>query len=74
MNECEMTEATTPAPESRQRTRDDLLRAVTGNSTTDEAMRLIADQRLAHAGHITPHQSDDGHQPSVSEGPCPPGL
>jgi hypothetical protein len=69
-----MTVATTPAPKSRQRTRDDFLRAVTGNSTTDEAMRLIADQRLAHAGHITPPKSDDGHSPSVDEGPCLPGL
>jgi Cyclic nucleotide-binding domain len=41
--------------------RDDFLRAVTGNSTTDEAMRLIAEQRLAHAGNVTPQKSDDGH-------------
>lgn len=32
--------------------REDFLRAITGNSTTEEAMRAIAHQRLAHAGKI----------------------
>ena len=32
--------------------RQDFLRAVTGNTTTEEAMTAIADQRLAHAGKI----------------------
>lgn len=32
--------------------REDFLRAVTGNSTTEAAMTAIADQRLAHAGDI----------------------
>jgi hypothetical protein len=34
--------------------REDFLRAVTGNSTTEAAMTAIADQRLAHAGEIEP--------------------
>jgi hypothetical protein len=32
--------------------REDFLRAVTGNTTTEEAMTAIADQRLAHAGAV----------------------
>jgi hypothetical protein len=32
--------------------REDFLRAITGNSTSNEAIRAIADQRLAHAGDI----------------------
>jgi Cyclic nucleotide-binding domain len=32
--------------------REDFLRAITGNSTSNEAMRAIADQRLDHAGNI----------------------
>lgn len=34
--------------------REDFLRAITGNSTTQTAMRAIADQRLVHAGNIEP--------------------
>jgi predicted MFS family arabinose efflux permease len=34
--------------------REDFLRAVTGNSTTEAAMTTIADQRLAHAGDTEP--------------------
>jgi hypothetical protein len=34
--------------------REDFLRAVTGNSTTQETIQAIADQRLAHAGSIGP--------------------
>ena len=32
--------------------RDDFLRAVTGNSTSEEAMTAIADKRLANAGNV----------------------
>jgi hypothetical protein len=32
--------------------REDFLRAVTGNTTSEEAMTAIADQRLAHAGAV----------------------
>ncbi len=32
--------------------REDFLRAITGNPTSNEAIRAIADQRLAHAGNI----------------------
>jgi CRP-like cAMP-binding protein len=32
--------------------REDFLRAITGNSTTQAAMKAIADQRLVHAGNI----------------------
>ncbi len=32
--------------------REDFLRAVTGNSTSNEAITAIADQRLARAGNI----------------------
>jgi len=38
--------------------RDDFLRAVTGNSTSEEAMKAIADQRLAHAGAVDLSQAD----------------
>lgn len=38
--------------------REDFLRAVTGNATSGEAMRAIADNRLAHAGHIESPSSD----------------
>ena len=34
--------------------REDFLRAITGNSATQETMQAIADQRLAHAGSIEP--------------------
>jgi Cyclic nucleotide-binding domain/Major Facilitator Superfamily len=34
--------------------REDFLRAITGNSATQETMQAIADQRLAHAGSIGP--------------------
>jgi Cyclic nucleotide-binding domain/Major Facilitator Superfamily len=34
--------------------REDFLRAVTGNSITQETIQAIADQRLAHAGSIGP--------------------
>jgi CRP-like cAMP-binding protein len=38
--------------------RDDFLRAVTGNSTTEEAMTAIANQRLTHAGSIRSVDTD----------------
>lgn len=38
--------------------REDFLRAVTGNATSEEAMRAIADNRLAHAGHIESPSGD----------------
>lgn len=38
--------------------REDFLRAVTGNATSEEAMRAIADNRLAHAGHIESPTAD----------------
>ena len=34
--------------------RDDFLSAITGNSTTQETIQAIADQRLAHAGSLGP--------------------
>jgi CRP-like cAMP-binding protein len=34
--------------------RKDFLRAITGNSTTQETIKAIADQRLADAGSIGP--------------------
>jgi predicted MFS family arabinose efflux permease len=40
--------------------REDFLRAVTGNSTTEEAMTAIADKRLAHAGKVVLPEAD-GH-------------
>jgi predicted MFS family arabinose efflux permease len=40
--------------------REDFLRAVTGNSTTEEAMTAIADKRLAHAGKVVLPEGD-GH-------------
>ena len=39
--------------------RDDFLRAVTGNTTSDQAMRAIADQRLAHAGTVAAPPTGD---------------
>jgi CRP-like cAMP-binding protein len=45
----------------RRLSRDDFWRAVTGNSTTDQAMRAIADQRLAHAGNVAAPQTGDEH-------------
>jgi hypothetical protein len=38
--------------------RDDFLRAITGNSTTEAAIKAIADQRLAHAGAVDLAQGD----------------
>ena len=38
--------------------RDDFLRAITGNSTTEAAIKAIADQRLAHAGAVDLSQGD----------------
>jgi hypothetical protein len=38
--------------------REDFLRAITGNSTSNEAIRAIADQRLAHAGNIGSPKGD----------------
>ena len=38
--------------------REDFLRAVTGNSTSNETIRAIADQRLADAGHIDSRPAD----------------
>lgn len=38
--------------------REDFLRAVTGNTTTEAAMNAIVDERLAHAGEV---DSADGH-------------
>lgn len=40
--------------------REDFLNAITGNSTSKQAIRAIADQRLAHAGKIDLPE-DDGH-------------
>jgi hypothetical protein len=38
--------------------RDDFLRAITGNLTTEAAVKAIADQRLAHAGAVDLAQGD----------------
>ena len=38
--------------------REDFLRAMTGNAATKEAMRAIADQRLAYAGGVGPLKRD----------------
>jgi hypothetical protein len=35
--------------------REDFLSAITGNSTTQDAIKAIADQRLEHAGGVKPH-------------------
>ena len=40
--------------------REDFLRAVTGNATTEEAMTAIADKRLAHAGKVVLPEAE-GH-------------
>jgi hypothetical protein len=39
--------------------REDFLRAVTGYAATKEAMRAIADQRLAYAGEVGPLKRDE---------------
>lgn len=40
--------------------REDFLSAITGNSTTQAAIRAIADQRLAHAGQVDPSTERGG--------------